>query len=149
MDGAADQCVDAGRARHGQGRRIGDRQRSERRTGGIAQLVAGTLEVALPVHERVLAARVDAEGMTVEDGQVMGLLPLPLAGLMSEGTPEEVDAGLRAVRAAAKSLGCPLSSPFMTLSFISLPTVPEAGISDLGLIDVKTHALIPVVVAQE
>jgi adenine deaminase len=36
----------------------------------------------------------------------------------------------------------------MTLSFISLPTVPEVGISDLGLIDVKKHAVIPVVVQE-
>jgi adenine deaminase len=36
----------------------------------------------------------------------------------------------------------------MTLSFISLPTVPEAGISDLGLIDVRQHALVPVVIQE-
>lgn len=61
---------------------------------------------------------------------------------------EEVDAGLQAVRAAAASLGCPLATPFMTLSFISLPSIPEAGISDWGLIDVRNHALIPVVVQE-
>ena len=36
----------------------------------------------------------------------------------------------------------------MTLSFISLPSIPEAGISDRGLIDVRNHALIPVVVQE-
>jgi adenine deaminase len=109
-------------------------------------LVLGTNDADMAACVRALA---ESQGgfVVVEDGQILGHLPLPLAGLMSEATPEEVDAGLQAVRAAAKSLGCPLSSPFMTLSFISLPTVPEAGVSDLGLIDVKTHALIPVVAA--
>jgi len=108
-------------------------------------LVVGTNDADMAACVRALA---ESQGgfVAVQDGQVLGHLPLPLAGLMSEAAPEEVDAGLRAVRAAAKSLGCPLATPFMTLSFISLPTVPEAGISDLGLIDVKKHALIPVVV---
>ena len=107
--------------------------------------VVGTNDADMAACVRAL---VESQGgfVAVQDGQILGHLPLPLAGLMSEAAPEEVDAGLRAVRAAAESLGCPLATPFMTLSFISLPTVPEAGISDLGLIDVKKHALIPVVV---
>ncbi len=108
-------------------------------------LVVGTNDADMAACVRALA---ESQGgfVVVEDGQVLNLLPLPLAGLMSEAAPEEVDAGLRAVRVAVRSLGCPLASPFMTLSFISLPTVPEAGITDLGLVDVKKHALIPVLV---
>lgn len=45
---------------------------------------------------------------------------------------------------AAKDLGCRLNAPFMTLSFISLPTVPELGLTDKGLIDVKGHKVIDV-----
>ena len=44
---------------------------------------------------------------------------------------------------AARKLGCVGSAPFMTLSFISLPTVPELGLTDMGLIDVLAHKLIP------
>jgi adenine deaminase len=33
----------------------------------------------------------------------------------------------------------------MTLSFVSLPTVPEAGMTDFGLVDVRAHKLIDVV----
>jgi len=46
---------------------------------------------------------------------------------------------------AAKKTGCTLPAPFMTLSFISLPTVPELGITDLGLVDVLQHKLIPLI----
>ncbi len=110
-------------------------------------LVVGSNDADMAACVRAL---VESQGgfVAVTDGQILGRLPLPLAGLMSEAAPEEVDASLQAVRAAARSLGCSLATPFMTLSFISLPTVPEAGISDLGLIDVKKHALIPVVVQE-
>ena len=50
---------------------------------------------------------------------------------------------LDGMNAAAKKTGCTLPAPFMTLSFISLPTVPELGITDLGLVDVLQHKLIP------
>ena len=46
---------------------------------------------------------------------------------------------------AAASLGCDTPAPFMALSFISLPTVPELGLTDMGLVDVLEHKLIPVV----
>ena len=36
-----------------------------------------------------------------------------------------------------------MDAPFMALSFISLPTVPELGLTDKGLIDVLKHEIIP------
>ncbi len=46
------------------------------------------------------------------------------------------------LNAEVKKMGCELSAPFMTLSFISLPTVPELGLTDMGLVDVLEHKLI-------
>ena len=43
----------------------------------------------------------------------------------------------------AQSLGCQMSAPFMSLSFVSLPTVPDLGLTDKGLVDVLAHKLIP------
>ena len=77
------------------------------------------------------------------DGQVLDAMALPIGGLMSEGTAEEVMARLDGMNRAAARTGCTLPAPFMTLSFISLPTVPELGITDLGLVDVSAHCLIP------
>ena len=68
---------------------------------------------------------------------------LPIGGLMSTKPAEEVMAEQDAMNEAARQLGCVGSAPFMTLSFISLPTVPELGLTDLGLIDVLEHKLIP------
>ena len=46
---------------------------------------------------------------------------------------------LDAVHRAARSLGCPLSAPFGTLSFLALPVIPELRITARGLFDVRTQ----------
>ena len=90
-------------------------------------------------------ALAEAQGgfVVVSDGAVQAILPLPLCGLMSEEKTEVVDRELAEVRKAAQSLGCPLDTPFMALSFVSLPTVPALGLTDLGLIDVLNHRIVP------
>lgn len=82
-------------------------------------------------------------GLVVARGhQVLGRLPLPLGGLFSDEPPQRVIEMLEEMNAIARSLGCVLPAPFMTLSFISLPTVPELGLTDKGLVDVLNHAII-------
>jgi adenine deaminase len=44
---------------------------------------------------------------------------------------------------AARELGCPLKDPFMTLSFLSLPVIPELKLTDLGLVDVNRFEFVP------
>ncbi len=63
------------------------------------------------------------------------VLPLPLAGLMSDGYAEEVAAGYERLTLAARELGSPLQAPFMTLSFLALLVIPALKLSDLGLFD--------------
>ncbi len=82
-------------------------------------------------------------GLVVARGQeVLGRLPLPLGGLLSDEPPQKVIEVLDTINALARSLGCSLPAPFMTLSFISLPTVPELGLTDKGLVDVLNHTII-------
>lgn len=76
------------------------------------------------------------------NGQVLGRLPLPIGGLLSEKPAEEVIQTLEEMTAIYHELGGTLPAPFMTISFISLPTVPELGLTDKGLVDVRKHALI-------
>lgn len=82
----------------------------------------------------------------VEDGVVKGVLPLPIGGLMSTEPAERVMAEIDALNRIVGGMGCRLPAPFMSLSFVSLPTVPELGLTDRGLIRVKDHRIIPVVV---
>ncbi len=69
----------------------------------------------------------------VEDGRVLTELPLPIAGFISTETSAKVASKLRELDATAKRLGCPLTSPFMTLSFLGNPSLPELKLSDKGL----------------
>ena len=82
--------------------------------------------------------------VVVKNGKVIGKMELPIGGLMSEKSAGIVLKELEDINAAARQLGCHLPSPFMTLCFISLPTVPKLGLTDLGLIDVLSHELIDV-----
>lgn len=74
-------------------------------------------------------------------GQILNSMELPIGGLMSEKTAEEVMSQLDILNEDARKLGCEMDAPFMSLSFISLPTVPELGLTDLGLVDVLEHKL--------
>jgi adenine deaminase len=84
--------------------------------------------------------------VAVADGQVLAQLPLPVAGLMSDRPAAEVNALLTELNATARALGSPLNSPFMTLSFVSLPSIPEAGLTDKGLVDVRKRKIVPVLI---
>jgi len=79
----------------------------------------------------------------VSDGKVLASLPLPIAGLMSETSVAEVNAQLEAVQRAAKNMGCKIPDPFMTLSFLSLPVIPELKLTDKGLVDVNQFKFVP------
>lgn len=98
-------------------------------------------DMAAAVNE---VARLHGGLAVVRDGQVIASMCLPIGGLMSEHTAEEVMADLEQMNAATRQLGCNMPAPFMTLSFISLPTVPDLGLTDLGLVDVLGHRLIDV-----
>ncbi|UXX80928.1 adenine deaminase [Reichenbachiella carrageenanivorans] len=72
------------------------------------------------------------------------LLELPVAGIMSEKDGYEVASVYSEIDAFAKSLGSPLDSPFMTLSFMALLVIPKAKMSDLGFFDGEAFQFIDV-----
>jgi len=80
----------------------------------------------------------------VSDGKALASLPLPIAGLMAEVSVAEVNKRLENLLRAARSLGCRIPDPFMILSFLSLPVIPELKITDKGLVDVKKFKIVPV-----
>jgi adenine deaminase len=79
----------------------------------------------------------------VSDQKVLASLPLSIAGLMSEKSVPQVNSQLENLQRAAKSLGCKIRDPFMTLSFLSLPVIPELKITDKGLVDVTQFKIVP------
>lgn len=74
----------------------------------------------------------------VSQGAVVNFVSLPIAGLMSDRPLDEVKERLGDLIAAAHKMGVPNHfDPFMTLSFLALPVIPELKITDLGLFDVN------------
>lgn len=78
-------------------------------------------------------------GMTIcSGGRVIKTLPLPVAGLMSDRGIREVAADLREMLKICREHGVQEGmDPFMTLSFLSLPVIPELKLTARGLFDVS------------
>ncbi|MCM8748871.1 adenine deaminase [Thermomicrobiaceae bacterium CFH 74404] len=70
----------------------------------------------------------------VADGQVLATLPLPVAGILSPEPLEKVAAAYERVEEAARSLGSTVPAPFALLSFMALSVIPEARVTDRGLV---------------
>ncbi len=79
-------------------------------------------------------------GLAAVDGDREELLPLPIAGLMSDLPGPEVAARYAALERFAKDLGSPLAAPFMTLSFMALLVIPALKLAPQGLFDVEQFA---------
>ncbi len=76
-------------------------------------------------------------GITLwRDGAEMALVPLPIAGLMSDNPAREVAAQARALGESMKACGCRLNNAYMQHSLLALVVIPALRISDLGLVDV-------------
>jgi adenine deaminase len=75
----------------------------------------------------------------VKDGEILALLPLPVAGLMSEESAPEVAARVVKLDEAWKALGCELESPFMTMALLPLAVLPELRLTNRGLIDTVAY----------
>ncbi|MBI5043500.1 MAG: adenine deaminase [Nitrospirae bacterium] len=78
----------------------------------------------------------------VKDGRALCELPLPIAGLMSDKSAKSVADGLDKLERIAKRLGAKTEHPFITLSFLSLPVIPELRVTDLGVVDVMKGEII-------
>lgn len=75
----------------------------------------------------------------VSGGEVKGTLPLPVAGLLSLGSSQEIQENIDDMLKKAWDMGISREiDPFITLSFMALPVIPELRLTDLGLVDV-TH----------
>ncbi|WP_373483353.1 adenine deaminase [Acetobacterium sp.] len=74
---------------------------------------------------------------------IIGAVPLTLAGLISLDSGEVVQEKVASLLASAHKLGvAPGVDPFITLSFMALPVIPSLRLTDLGLFDVDAFQLI-------
>ncbi len=77
-------------------------------------------------------------GISLDNGNHTEVMPLPIAGLMSDKDAITAAAQYETLSFAARKLGSPLAAPFMTLSFMALPVIPFLKMTDQGLFDVGT-----------
>lgn len=106
-------------------------------------IVVGTDEANMAQAANTLA-RAGGGQIVVREGQVIGLVELPIAGLMSDQRAEVVAGKAATVLAGFRACGSELNSPNMQLSLLALVVIPELRISDLGLVDVTRFGFIPV-----
>ena len=82
-------------------------------------------------------------GLAVSFDGTINSMPLPVAGIMSDRPVSDVAGDYEKLSEMVKSLGCSLSAPFMTLSFMALLVIPELKLSDSGLFDGRTFRFVP------
>ena len=119
--------------------------------GAIASSVAHDSHniVAAGASRAELASAINAVfasrgGLALADSGTQ-VLPLPIAGLMSDRPAEEVAAAYATLTEGARALGSRLHAPFMTLAFLALIVIPALKLSDRGLVDAAAMRLIPAV----
>ena len=79
-------------------------------------------------------------GVSLVDGNDIKLLPLPVAGLMSNSDGYQVANMYELINHTAHTLGSKLNSPYMTLSFMALLVIPSLKLSDKGLFNGDTFS---------
>ncbi|MCP3960468.1 MAG: adenine deaminase [bacterium] len=108
-------------------------------------IVAGVDERSMATAARAVAEA--GGGLAAAAGeQVLSLLPLPIAGLMSDQPIEEVREKMDELLDVSRELGSTLAEPFMALSFLGLEVIPSLKLTDLGLVDVDRFELVPLIV---
>jgi adenine deaminase len=120
------------------------------KAGAIASTVChdhhNIIVVGVDYADMALAAnrlgQIEGGFVVTQGGAVKAELALPVAGLMSLGTFEEVRDRLVTLRAAARALGTALEEPFLQLAFLALPVIPSLKITDRGMVDVERFQII-------
>lgn len=80
---------------------------------------------------------------------VLAELPLPIAGLMSEQSLEVVANQEYQLDQALGALGCVVDDALMSFFFLALPVIPELRLTDMGLVDVTTFKIVPILTAAD
>ena len=81
-------------------------------------------------------------GICAVNGSEEKVLPLPVAGIISDKDGWETGKLYQEIDQMAKALGSPLKAPFMTLSFMALLVIPNLKLSDKGLFSGNTFSFV-------
>lgn len=119
--------------------------------GSVAHDSHNIIVVGANDHDmKIAVARIIEQngGLTTAcDGKISAELALPIAGLMSDQPMETIRHQIDALTQTARTFGSSIPDPFMMLSFLALPVIPELKLTDKGLFDVNRFAHVPLFVA--
>lgn len=107
-------------------------------------IVVGTDDTMMAQAANELAACGGGQ-IVIKDGEVIGKVELPVAGLMSNRLAKSVASDASTILEGFKRCGCMINNPNMQLSLLALVVIPELRLSDLGLVDVVQFKFIPLV----
>jgi len=121
--------------------------------GAIASTVAhdshNLLVAGVDEKDMAFAANklIDVGGgmIVVRNQEILGLVELPVAGLMSTEDAETVSEKVRKLAEGWRQIGRKMVSPFMTMALLSLSVLPELRITDQGIIDTLKFQKIPLI----
>ncbi|MFK4497565.1 adenine deaminase [Bradyrhizobium japonicum] len=103
-------------------------------------IVAGTNEGDM--QAAISAINAEQGGVcVVADGKVRALVPLPIAGLLSDKRVTEVAEAVKVLKKEWAEAGCTI--PYMGFNLIPLSVIPEIRITDKGLVLVPQMELAP------
>lgn len=105
-------------------------------------MVIGTNAADMELAANTLIAK-GGGFVVVNNGKVEALVELPLAGLLSLQSAEEIKAGIERLKVAFKKLNVKIEEPFIQMAFLALPVIPTLKLTDRGLVDVTQFAFIP------
>lgn len=120
------------------------------RVGALAQTIAHDVHNIVTVGKdpadmaRAVKELVELGGglVAVTAGRVVGRVPLPIAGLVSDEGPEVVAEELRRYIDALRGMGANFHAVFMTVALLPLPVIPEVRVTDKGMVNVMEGRLI-------
>jgi len=107
-------------------------------------IVVGTDEECMAIAANKLK-EVHGGQVVVVNGEITGIVELPIAGLMSNESGQTVARKAANVLAGYKECGSLLNNPNMQVSLLGLVVIPELRLSDLGLVDTKNMKFIGLV----
>jgi adenine deaminase len=121
--------------------------------GALAQTVAhdahNLLVVGTSDEDMALAANtlIACGGglVAVLDGKVLSTVELPIAGIMSDKSIDEMSASIEKLEKTWADMGSTLPSPFMTMALIPLACLPETRLTNRGLVDCRSFEFIDLI----
>lgn len=104
-------------------------------------IVAGTSDADMLVAAKAVQ-RMGGGLALVQNNNVLASMPLPIAGLMSDQSLHHVVSSMNRLAAACRTVQITHPDPFMILSFLALPVIPDLKLTDKGLVDVNSFELV-------